>query len=166
MSLEENAQSRKERLAALRRRKEERGGNAVSSNGDADKGGVGDRRETFTFRNYDPATGKARKHDRLQGEDETVEKLVDGLAERIIKEDEEKRQQELDLFNIQPKKPNWDLKRDLDKKMAKLEPKTQAAFAQLIRNRLQAQKGDDAPADLASRLERTDIDQESESDEE
>lgn len=42
-----------------------------------------------------------------------------------------------DLTNIQPKRPNWDLKRDLDKKLARLEPATQAAIATLIRKRLQ-----------------------------
>jgi len=46
------------------------------------------------------------------------------------------------LFNIQPKKPNWDLKRDLEKRLEKLKPKTQAAMYTLIRQRLGAvQKG-------------------------
>jgi coiled-coil domain-containing protein 12 len=39
----------------------------------------------------------------------------------------------LDLFNIQPKKPNWDLRRDLDKRLEKLKPKTQSAINTLIR---------------------------------
>jgi coiled-coil domain-containing protein 12 len=42
-----------------------------------------------------------------------------------------------DLTNIQPKKPNWDLKRDLDKRLAKLEPKTESAIAHLIRKSTQ-----------------------------
>lgn len=47
----------------------------------------------------------------------------------------------MDLFKIQPKKPNWDLKRDLDKRLEKLRPKTAAAINTLIRQRLGAQKG-------------------------
>ncbi|CAG8845256.1 3349_t:CDS:2, partial [Racocetra persica] len=37
-----------------------------------------------------------------------------------------KREEEVDLFNLAPKKPNWDLKRDVEKKLTKLERKTQA----------------------------------------
>ena len=37
-----------------------------------------------------------------------------------------------DLFNLAPKKPNWDLKRDVEKKLAKLEKKTQSSIAELI----------------------------------
>jgi len=38
-----------------------------------------------------------------------------------------------DLINIQPKKPNWDLKRDLERKLSKLKPKTDHAISTLIR---------------------------------
>jgi coiled-coil domain-containing protein 12 len=37
------------------------------------------------------------------------------------------------VFNIAPKRPNWDLKRELDKKLAKLERKTQESIHTLIR---------------------------------
>ena len=43
-----------------------------------------------------------------------------------------------DLFNIAPKRPNWDLKRELDKKLAKLERKTQESIHTLIRAYLSA----------------------------
>lgn len=49
-----------------------------------------------------------------------------------------------DLFNLAPKKPNWDLKRDLEKKMDRLEKSTIIAIAQLIRLRLKAEGGIDA----------------------
>lgn len=35
-----------------------------------------------------------------------------------------------------PKKPNWDLKRDVEKKMTKLDYQTKSAIAQLIRQSL------------------------------
>ena len=38
-----------------------------------------------------------------------------------------------DVFNIAPKRPNWDLKREMEKKLAKLERKTQEAVHALIR---------------------------------
>lgn len=64
------------------------------------------------------------------------------------------------MFNIAPKRPNWDLKREMEKKLAKLERRTQEAVHILIRQfyhsvlrmifltglisgqRLAAQKGD------------------------
>lgn len=48
----------------------------------------------FKFRNYDPETGTARKHTKVDEQD-TVEKQVEGLAEQVIALDELKRAQEL-----------------------------------------------------------------------
>jgi len=39
---------------------------------------------------------------------------------------------EQDLFNIAPKRANWDLKREMEKKVAKLDRKTQEAIHTLI----------------------------------
>jgi hypothetical protein len=38
-----------------------------------------------------------------------------------------------DLFNIQPKRANWDLKRDMTNRMAKLERRTNEAIATIFR---------------------------------
>lgn len=46
----------------------------------------------------------------------------------------------LDLFKLQPKKPNWDLKRDLDAKMKPLNVATENAVARLVRERVAAQR--------------------------
>lgn len=43
---------------------------------------------------------------------------------------------ELDITNLAPRKPDWDLKRDVAKKLEKLERRTQRAIAELIRERL------------------------------
>ncbi|CAO2658850.1 Nn.00g065730.m01.CDS01 [Neocucurbitaria sp. VM-36] len=48
----------------------------------------------------------------------------------------------LDLFKLQPKKPNWDLKRDLESKMKALDVQTENAIARLVRERVEAQKGE------------------------
>ncbi|KAI1371987.1 cwf18 pre-mRNA splicing factor-domain-containing protein [Hypoxylon crocopeplum] len=42
----------------------------------------------------------------------------------------------VDLFKLQPKKPNWDLKRDLDKKLEILNVRTDSAIAKLVRERI------------------------------
>jgi coiled-coil domain-containing protein 12 len=57
-------------------------------------------------------------------------------VKEAIRADEERRREELDLFNIQPKKPNWDLKRDLEKRLEKIKPKTEAAINTLIRENM------------------------------
>lgn len=44
--------------------------------------------------------------------------------------------QDIDLANLAPRKPDWDLKRDIAKKLEKLERRTQRAIAELIRERL------------------------------
>ncbi|KAF4126293.1 coiled-coil domain-containing protein 12 [Geosmithia morbida] len=46
-------------------------------------------------------------------------------------EEEAKDDKGIDLFKLQPKKPNWDLKRDLDKKMKILNVRTDNAIARL-----------------------------------
>ena len=49
----------------------------------------------------------------------------------------------IDLFKLQPKKPNWDLKRDLDKKLEVLGVRTDNAIARLVRERISnAQKAE------------------------
>ncbi|KAK4058745.1 hypothetical protein OIO90_000189 [Microbotryomycetes sp. JL221] len=140
-TLADTAQARKQKLLALRKRKQlhDSGAPATADGATGDPAPNGQDDEAFRFRNYDPETGQARKHARTQEQD-TVEHQVDGMAERVLEQDQLTRAQELDLTNIQPKRANWDLKRDLDRKLAKLKPKTDLAISQLIRTRLQAQK--------------------------
>ncbi|KAL7623370.1 hypothetical protein AAE478_007051 [Parahypoxylon ruwenzoriense] len=42
----------------------------------------------------------------------------------------------VDLFKLQPRKPNWDLKRDLDEKLGVLNVRTDNAIAKLVRERI------------------------------
>jgi len=100
------------------------------------------REPVIKSRNFDPESRTLRKRDPTNDIDDTVEKNVEGLAEKIIVEDEQRRAQELDVFNIAPKRPNWDLKREMEKKLAKLERKTQESIHTLIRQRLAAQRGE------------------------
>jgi coiled-coil domain-containing protein 12 len=61
------------------------------------------------------------------------------LSTKAAQETEDK-DKELDLFKLQPKKPNWDLKRDLEQKMKGLNVQTENAIARLVRERVEAQK--------------------------
>ena len=46
----------------------------------------------------------------------------------------------IDLASLAPKKPDWDLKRDVNKKLEKLDRRTQKAIVHLIRDRLGGQE--------------------------
>ncbi|KAK0566318.1 hypothetical protein OC861_003319 [Tilletia horrida] len=134
--MEAAAAARKQRLLALRqlRADEETGQPGLRQTA------AGRRRRLAiikrSFRNYDPSTGQARTRQAAPQINDTVENAVRGLQEAVIAEDDLKRQEELDLLNIAPKKPNWDLKRDMEKRLSKLERRDQEARMILIRQRI------------------------------
>ncbi len=47
------------------------------------------------------------------------------------------------LLNVVPKKANWDLRRDVEKKLAKLERRTQRALVQLMQEQQREQLAQD-----------------------
>lgn len=76
----------------------------------------------------------------------TVEEEARKRAEQESKDDKG-----VDLFKLQPKKPNWDLKRDLEKKTEVLNVRTDNAIARLVRERIsnkqkEKQKTEETPA--------------------
>lgn len=56
------------------------------------------------------------------------------------------------LLNLAPKKPNWDLQRDIEKDMAKLERQTELAIMELLRRKIAegGSAGDQPALDLAA----------------
>lgn len=72
----------------------------------------------------------------------TLEKQAAEIATqaKAQAEAEAKADKPLDLFSLQPKKPNWDLKRDLAAKMKILDVRTENAIAKLVRDRIESQK--------------------------
>ncbi|KAF2479928.1 putative cell cycle control protein cwf18 [Neohortaea acidophila] len=72
----------------------------------------------------------------------TLEKQAAALAAETKRqaEEEEKADKPLDLFKLQPKKPNWDLKRDLDRKLEILNVRTDNAIAKMVRERISNQR--------------------------
>lgn len=96
-------------------------------------------------RNYDPATKGPKlgfEHNPVEGQstlEEQAEKIAISTAEAAKKDEDGEKP--IDLFKLQPKKPNWDLKRDLDEKLKILNVRTENAIACLVRERIQnAQK--------------------------
>lgn len=96
-------------------------------------------------RNYDPSTRNVKLgFDALPIADPTatLEYKAEQLALSIKTAQEQEREEDkgLDLFKLQPKKPNWDLKRDLGEKMRGLEVQTENAIARMVRERVESQK--------------------------
>ncbi len=92
-------------------------------------------------RNYDPETrGPKLGFETAPTENqETLEDRATQITEEttLQAEQEEKEDKPIDLFKLQPKKPNWDLKRDLAKKMEILNTRTENAIARLVRERIE-----------------------------
>ena len=96
-------------------------------------------------RNYDPEA----KGPKLGFEappqlalEKTLEQQAQEVEDAIRKKAEEEEQDDkgVDLFKLQPKKPNWDLKRDLDKKLEVLNVRTENAIARMVRERIEGKQ--------------------------
>jgi coiled-coil domain-containing protein 12 len=146
------AQDRKARLAQLRslKRKQPEPSNdhdqpTVGNDGAESEEKSDDvKLKYLSGRNYDHATGGAKlgfEHAPDENEN-TIERQAAALAEQVREEaqEEAKKDEPLDLFKLQPKKPNWDLKRDLKQRMEILDVRTENAMARLVRERIEGQK--------------------------
>ena len=136
MSLEEFSRARKHKLSLLRslRVAEQTNSSLGSTSVQAS------RAIKRHFRNYDPITGQLKRLTSARDLPDTVEKHVDGLERQTIQQDERQRNEQLDLTNIAHKRANWDLKRDLERRLKKLEPADSQATILLIRQRIQSQQ--------------------------
>ncbi|CAO3702632.1 unnamed protein product [Rhizopus stolonifer] len=131
--MDQEAQKRKERLAAIRKRKLE----LFASQNDKL---AEDAEKTLKFRSYTPNDENLKSHVNIATPGDvgdTVESETKNLTKEALAEHAEKEKEEVDLFNLAPKKPNWDLKRDVEKKLQKLDRKTQKAIYEIIRMRLE-----------------------------
>ena len=153
-SLDAQGEERKKRLAQLKslKRKQDVGGEhgaaaaavAIAHHGGEATDEISERGIRLSGRNFD-AEERAPKmgftHAPNEGQ-ETVEnramEIVDVVKAQQV--EEEAAEKPIDLFNLQPKKPNWDLKRDVDKKLQRLKPRTKSAIAKLVQERINATK--------------------------
>ncbi|XP_015588447.1 coiled-coil domain-containing protein 12 [Cephus cinctus] len=123
-SLEEEALKRKERLQALKKKNDDIKENKIEETATLPKP---------KFRSYKP------QDDNLK--DNVVEEAKVGDVEAEVQDQLSAANtkvviEELDISNLAPRKPDWDLKRDVAKKLEKLERRTQKAIGELIRERL------------------------------
>jgi coiled-coil domain-containing protein 12 len=97
-------------------------------------------------RNFDPSTRNVKlgfESAPISDPTSTLEYKAEQLAlETRAAQEAEKANENagLDLFKLQPKKPNWDLKRDLGEKTRGLDLLTENAIARMVRERIEGQK--------------------------
>ncbi|KAI3393969.1 hypothetical protein diail_3448 [Diaporthe ilicicola] len=121
-------------------------GDAPASNAQDDEEDVS--RKYVSGRNYDAETKGPKlgfeAPPTLGPEDQTLEEQAAQLEAEIKRKAAEDAGDDkgIDLFKLQPKKPNWDLKRELDKKLEVLNVRTDNAIARLVRERLQEKKAE------------------------
>ncbi|KAJ1387412.1 mRNA splicing factor [Ochromonadaceae sp. CCMP2298] len=93
------------------------------------------------FRNYQPYDGSLKKKAAAVAEktnDSTVSELVVPVSvETDVIKLELQKYTEAEL-NIMPKKPNWDLKSQVEGKLLKLKKRTQKAIVEILREKLAA----------------------------
>lgn len=143
-SLDAASNDRKARLAklaALKRKQPEPDELRAVATDSAEKTPTDVTAKFLSGRNYDAET-RGPKLGFEQGPQEgkvTVEAQAAQIAE-TVKEQAQKDEdgdQPVDLFKLQPKKPNWDLRRDLDEKLKILNVRTENAIARLVRQRIE-----------------------------
>ncbi|XP_058811580.1 coiled-coil domain-containing protein 12 [Topomyia yanbarensis] len=127
--LEEEALKRKERLKNLKR-KQESTNESIKTVESIPKP---------VFRNYRPESEDIKENAIEEVSPMDLETEISSqlamMKTPIVIED-------IDIANLAPRKPDWDLKRDVSKKLEKLERRTQKAIAELIRDRLKAGQDD------------------------
>ncbi|XP_030339744.1 coiled-coil domain-containing protein 12 isoform X1 [Strigops habroptila] len=155
--LEEEARRRQERLRALRQRtlQNKDSGECENKRPREDDEEEAVKHKELKLRNYDPEDEELKKRKMPPAkpasvEDKVKDQLEAAKPEPII--------EEVDLANLAPRKPDWDLKRDVAKKLEKLEKRTQRAIAELIRERLKGQEEELASAVGSAKQEGSDSD--------
>ncbi|XP_055635532.1 coiled-coil domain-containing protein 12 [Toxorhynchites rutilus septentrionalis] len=129
--LEEEALKRKERLKNLKRKIE------ASNSGDN-----GQSTETIpkpVFRNYRPESEEIKE---CAIEEVKPTDVVSEISSQLEMMKAPIVIEEIDIANLAPRKPDWDLKRDVSGKLEKLERRTQKAIAELILDRLKSGQED------------------------
>ncbi|GFU66107.1 coiled-coil domain-containing protein 12 [Trichonephila clavipes] len=132
---DEEAHKRRERLKNLR--------NRITENQNGEDDNIEEALPKPIFRNYTPLDEDLRLNQLPKPKPESVETEVQNQLEAAKPEP---LIEEVDLTTLAPRKPDWDLKRDVAKKLDKLERRTQKAIAELIRERLKSSEDDLAEA--------------------
>ncbi|XP_061574333.1 coiled-coil domain-containing protein 12 [Cololabis saira] len=159
-ALQEQALKRKERLKALRDKQihgkqlEGEDGEPENKRAAVEESTV-ERHRELKLRNYAPEDEELKERQVPKAKPASVE---DKVKDQLEAANPEPIIEEVDLANLAPRKPDWDLKRDVAKKLEKLERRTQRAIAELIRDRLRGSEEELAGAVGAVRIEEGDSD--------
>ncbi|XP_027868310.1 coiled-coil domain-containing protein 12 [Xiphophorus couchianus] len=157
-SLQEQALKRKERLKALRDKKRH-GHEQEDEEPESKKAALEETPEEkhreLKLRNYTPEDEELKERQVPKAKPASVE---DKVKDQLEAANPEPIIEEVDLANLAPRKPDWDLKRDVAKKLEKLERRTQRAIAELIRDRLRGSEEELAAAVGAVGVEEGDSD--------
>nr|XP_040021165.1 coiled-coil domain-containing protein 12 [Gasterosteus aculeatus aculeatus] len=157
-SLQEQAMKRKERLKALRDKQlygQEQEDGEPENKKPAVEEITEERHRELKLRNYTPEDAELKERQVPKAKPASVE---DKVKDQLEAANPEPIIEEVDLANLAPRKPDWDLKRDVAKKLEKLERRTQRAIAELIRDRLRGSEEELAAVVGAAGLEEGDSD--------
>ncbi|KAK0586646.1 hypothetical protein LWI29_010200 [Acer saccharum] len=132
-SIEQAAAARRERLRALKAAQEllntpddDSTQPRNKTNDDDDEEVDEENNQNMKFRNYVP-------HDKQLQEGKLAPPVLPKFEDPAAAEPPPSEKKEEDPFlNIAPKKPNWDLRRDVQKKLDKLERRTQKAIYKIM----------------------------------
>ncbi|TMS10648.1 coiled-coil domain-containing protein 12 [Larimichthys crocea] len=156
-SLQEQALKRKERLKALRDKQLH--GREEDDEPEKKKASLEEttheRHRELKLRNYTPEDEELKERQVPKAKPASVE---DKVRDQLEAANPEPIIEEVDLASLAPRKPDWDLKRDVAKKLEKLERRTQRAIAELIRDRLRGSEDELAGAVGAVGVEEGDSD--------
>jgi len=122
--MEEAAKKRRERLLAMKRKMEK---------AEKKKDQTEIKEPQLKFRSYQSENQiiKENQMERVEAPD-----ITEHIQVHLEKE-KEPLEVDIDLYKLAPKKPDWDLKRNIEKKMEKLEKKTSQAISEMVREKLQ-----------------------------
>jgi len=140
-SLETEALRRKERLKALKRGDLKSVPSEQLEQDTTENNDILNELPKPIFRNYTPKDDQLKpgvlpKPNLIEIENAIKDQLASGKPEPLI-------EKEIDLTTLAPQKIDWDLKRDVEKKLRLLEKRTQRAIVDLIKERLKKQKNTD-----------------------
>ncbi|KAK3551279.1 hypothetical protein QTP70_013948, partial [Hemibagrus guttatus] len=131
-ALQAQALKRKEKLKALRERQlqgREQAEGEPDCKRPVEEVETEERHRELKLRNYTPEDEELKERQVPKAKPASVE---DKVKDQLEAANPEPVIEEVDLANLAPRKPDWDLKRDVAKKLEKLEKRTQKAIAELI----------------------------------
>ncbi|KAL7747505.1 Coiled-coil domain-containing protein 12 [Sorochytrium milnesiophthora] len=151
-SLEAAALERQQRLQRLRQRKQqvEQQAAGETAGAQAEQQQVVSLRRRREDEDGEHATEMQVDEQRTETVEEQAQRVLSSAKEEMGGRGQRGEVLQKDLKHLAPQKLNWDLERDVAKRLRKLERATRAAIAELIRQRLQENEKAGAAAASAS----------------